>query len=267
MIAAVTQSERLIADFRMKTAQSITNNSPIWSMNNVVMWLEPVLDESFDSSESINSHIISTWKDQAKFFPSKNNATQASTTNSPTYIADCINHLPCARFDGINSYMNFDGSKLIASSYTVIVVEQRANNSVNNYFIAGVNAAANANLILGYRFDSTITFSQYSNDLDATVDAYSPDTSLIHTFIYNSNSGKNYYRNGVAVTLVTGAAGANPLDGLQSYDSAIIGSFLPVANYYAGDIAEIIIFNKALTSAERHDVEAYLSKKWKIIIS
>jgi hypothetical protein len=36
------------------------------------------------------------------------------------------------------------------------------------------------------------------------------------------------------------------------------------ANYYKGDLAEVIMFNRLLSDIERKDIERYLGKKWGI---
>ena len=51
-----------------------------------------------------------------------------------------------------------------------------------------------------------------------------------------------------------------------SYDGPRIANCFTI-NYYKGDIAEIIMFNRALSEKDRQSVESYLSKKWSIRIS
>ncbi len=37
-------------------------------------------------------------------------------------------------------------------------------------------------------------------------------------------------------------------------------------NYFDGDLAELIVYNRAISSSERKSVEEYLSRKWNIKI-
>jgi hypothetical protein len=52
---------------------------------------------------------------------------------------------------------------------------------------------------------------------------------------------------------------------LVSYNGAKIALYQTY--YYKGDIAEIIMFSRALSDKDRQAVESYLSKKWAIKIS
>jgi hypothetical protein len=40
-----------------------------------------------------------------------------------------------------------------------------------------------------------------------------------------------------------------------------------VGNIYEGNIAEIIIFNRALTTEERRSIESYLGKKYNLTLN
>ena len=145
----------------------------------------------------------------------------------------------------------------------MVVVEQRSNDASINYFISGDNpSGTNTLLMLGYKFNNTITFGQFSNNYQFTVSSFSSPKPKIHIFRFSSSLGKNYYLNGIAQT-PSSVAGASPTQGLTSYTNAQIGDYLGV-NYYAGYIGEIIIFNKYINDTERQDIESYLSKKWSI---
>src|SRR5690606_11740650 len=56
---------------------------------------------------------------------------------------------------------------------------------------------------------------------------------------------------------VTGHASNNGYQGYQ------LGRFLTAtADFYGGDLAEIIVYDSALSDTDRQDVEAYLYNKW-----
>jgi hypothetical protein len=148
---------------------------------------------------------------------------------------------------------------LMGSNYTIFVVEKRASNKSNNYFIGGNVAATNSNLYLGYATETSIIHAQYSNNYTATTAAYAEYDPKIHTFIHNVASGKQYYQNGTS--LATSADVASLLD----YQGSAIGRMVDGSSYYyQGYIGEIIIFNRALSAEKRGDVESYLSDKWRI---
>ena len=87
----------------------------------------------------------------------------------------------------------------------------------------------------------------------------------MHSFWFSTSGGKKYWNNGGvdvdASNLPTGLQTA----ALVSYNGAKIALYQTY--YYKGDIAEIIMFSRALSDKDRQAVESYLSKKWAIKIS
>lgn len=265
VVAGVTQSSRLISAFRTSSARSMTNSSPVASMRNIIAWFDTTSEKSFLESESDNGLTISTWYDINPTGTVKNNATQSTSGYRPTYTTNCVNSLPCLRFGGTtdDDYFSYDGTALASSDYSVIIVEQRRDSKINNYFMGGIGVSSdNANLHLGYRNNTTITLAQHGNDLNATVTAYSAPRAAAHVFIFNSSVGKYYYLNGGTATTKTDAGG---LTGLTSYANASIGAMNTA--FFDGDICEVIIFNRAIKNEERTSILQYLGKKWGITIS
>jgi hypothetical protein len=81
----------------------------------------------------------SFWKDRNTQSTSSvdGNVTQGSGGAEPTLTDDVVqNKLPGMVFDGATSFFNFNsGDDLINSPFTVMVVEQRADDSADNYFV------------------------------------------------------------------------------------------------------------------------------------
>lgn len=270
VLAAVTQSSSLFGKFKISAALTQTQSSPVASIGGLILWLESCSEGSFAESEADNGSSISAWKDlnpQAK----PNNATQSSGSQKPTYIKNCINNLPCVRFDG-GDYLSFDGSSLIGTNYSVFIVEQRRLSQDNMYFLGGDYSLTNVNtgLVLGYRTATTLTFGQISNDRNLTqaVSAYSTPLARIHAAIHSSKSGNRYFLNGGSQALQTYTAYDQPLDNISTINGAYLARFylpeLALEFFYTGDIGEVIIFNSTIKDYEITAVNAYLAKKWGI---
>jgi prepilin-type N-terminal cleavage/methylation domain-containing protein len=273
LIAGVTQSSRLVKQFRIRTAQTMTQSSPVAGIKDLLLWYETSSDASFLSTEAQDNTAISAWNDISPQSAFKNNATQGTTANKPLYIENAFNGaLPAIRFDGTNDFMLFDGSALIGSNYTIFVVEQiRA--SVNpgiNPFISGTGTVTDANLHLGYRANTSITQAHFLDDMDYTTTGYNgTPISKIHTFWFSTSAvtgGKKYWFNGGTNT--PDQANAAQTTALINYTAASLGQHIGgTTNYLNGDLAEIIIFTRALKNEERQAVETYLSKKYNIALS
>lgn len=202
---------------------------------------------------------VSVWIDLSG---NDSDATQLTISNRPVYAEGVINGHPALNFTRNNSnHFQYDGSFLVGTDYTVFIVEQRTSDDINNYLIGGdTSSVVNSLLHLGYREDNIITHAQFFNDYNVPVNNFSSPIPRIHAFTYSSVTGKNYYQNGVLQGSKTDSDG---LLGLVAYVNARIGRLL-TTEHYQGAMGEIIMYDRAITSEEREEVEEYLSTKWNI---
>lgn len=81
LIAGITQSSRLVKQVRIRTAQTLTQSSPVNSIKDLAVWFEPTMESSFADSETQNNSTITNWYDINSHSSIKNNATQDTATN------------------------------------------------------------------------------------------------------------------------------------------------------------------------------------------
>lgn len=197
---------------------------------------------------------VNTWEDQS----ANNRDATASGGNRPRRITSNseVNDLPVVRFDG-GDYLSFDGSFIVGDDYTVIVVGGRAGQGSGAFYLAGNSTSTNANLIVGYENDTTLRLSQYGNDLDAVVSEWTSGRQWnLDVFWYDDGTGHRIHHNGPLV------ASNNNTQDVTSWPSARIGHFQPYNSYFTGDIAEIVIYERALSCEERVTVESELAARW-----
>lgn len=266
LISGVVAGAKMIKRSRIASAQSMTTKSPVAKIENLVLWLEPVTDESFKEIETQkNNKEISAWFDLNPDSP-KNDATPSTPTSAPFYQKNGINNLPAINFQ-TGKFLIFSSdklrSKLVSSNLTIFVVEKRLSASNSNYFISSVSG----DFKVGYKSDTAITFQAGSGCIFSTPASSVPSfvvdkTPKIHVFRLRSNSGSvmEYTRLADSPGLRQAAVTANctPPSNLSAL---IIGSN---AGVYYENIGEIIIYNRSLKDTEKADVENYLSAKWKI---
>lgn len=262
LIAGVTQSSRLIDEFNLKTAQNLTLGSPVNSIKDLALWYETSLDASLNDAEREDEEPVTNWYSVNPQTSFPNTATQATLANKPTFRRKVFHSIPAISFDGDNDFMNFDGSFLIKTDYTIFVVEQRRLGVEKNFFITGTGTDPNSNLSIGYNDVNEIGQLHGDNNLIENIDDYSVPIPKIHTFNFSSVRGKSYWLNGGETADFTEPTQTAPLESFPG--SALAGSD---SLYYNGDIAEIIIFTRSLKTEERRSIEEYLSKKYKILIS
>ncbi|MBU6338550.1 MAG: type II secretion system GspH family protein [Rickettsiales bacterium] len=268
-IAGIMEGRILVKKAKISDARSRTTSSPVASLGGLVLWYETTLEESFSTSEAKDGNTISTWYDlNPNIETVKNNATQTTSGNRPTYKTNQINGLPVVQFTSTNSnYLSFDGTNIANSAFTIFVVEQRTANRSNNYFIAGSDSSNNTNLTLGYKTSSSMTTSLVNNYLDYSISSYTTPTPLIHSFTFNFIT-KSYYINGtIQNSPTTGGSAYNIAQATTSLTAATLGFSTLTSSYYQGNIGEVIIFKKYLGTDDRKAVENYLGKKWGITVS
>lgn len=298
IIAGITQSSRLIRQFKLSTARNQTQGAPVNSISGLVLWYDTVMPGSFKDSEAEDGNVttayINTWYDLNTTSSARNNAIGNDDTTSPQRYENCMNGLPCLRFvaaDG--TFMTLTSLPALANSdYTIFVVEQRRSSDSNNFFIGGsVSATAEARLTLGYNSNTTIRFDQgaasNTNYYTAAVNGYVTASPNLHTFVsgygwdpdFGTSGGinyvtglKSYYRNGTSTQANSDSgltAVGTPTDTTlsTSWTSMLIGKTVisGSTSFFDGDIGEIIIFNRALKNEERTSIETYLLKKWGIL--
>lgn len=194
---------------------------------------------------------IHTWLDQSGL---GRDATQSDPQRQPA-LSNSLNGLPTLRFD--EDSLAFDGTFLANSNYTIFVVEGRDRFGPANFFLGGNTGALNQNLILGYQSETVLRQAHFANDLDLVVPAYdgSQDFALT-TFFFDTNEGRRIYRFGEVEATDTSTAP------LSAYNGAELGSFPAFDLFYAGDIAEIVIYGRALSCEEINDVSQELAARW-----
>jgi hypothetical protein len=156
---------------------------------------------------------------------------------------------------------------------TVFLVSARRSAQANNFVIGGTATVNFMNFHAGYTVSPpTFRTAHYGDGvggtdyIDYSIPAYSTPQFQIHSITFNSASGRSYYENGgVGGNPTSQISSAGAKTPLISWAGSAIGRF--TTSYFDGDVAEIIIFKKQLTTLERRSVEQYLSQKWGIKLS
>jgi hypothetical protein len=203
------------------------------------------------------------------------NATQATTANQPTIIANSLNGRQVRRFDGVDDFLDVNtglGMLRNISGATVIAVYKWISSPLTNkavffvsttadfsrYYIGG--GVSSRKLVVGGRRLDNDSFARTDSSVD------NPNSFFVHAGVIDyANSDIFQYANGV----LDGSNTAFQTNGNTSNTDSImikIGTAgLTLSNCANVDIAEILVFPRALSTTERQAVEAYLLNKWAII--
>lgn len=276
-IAAITQGTRLVQQFRLNSARSLTQSSPVPATDNLVLWLETTSTNSFQPNGYNNNAPLAATLGTKVWYDLNRKNDALSTSNSPyssnpIYVKNGINGLPSLKFNGSSQYLDFtDPSVLLSGSYTIFVVEQPTKTSGTfNYFISSRSGSCSTNTCFSLGHENitsgtyTIYLSNFSNYIATTAAdisglTYRTDRPILHSATFSTIGSRKYFYNGTL-----GKSDGNTI-AINGNNNMTIGNAASISGgFYQGLIGEIIIFNRALDKDERWAIEAYLGKKWGI---
>ncbi len=216
-----------------------------------VLWL----DASDETTIAETGGSVSQWDDKS---PEGNDVSQGTGSKQPTTGARVIN--------GLNA-LEFDGGDAISNSVTQSTLEAGDNFSVFAVFqyddvstyrnILNSDTGVHDRLVLGSSSTENFCFSTYTGSFTTKSVSFS-DVDTPHIFSGTATSA-NVLASELDGTTMSGIdTGAT-----QEGDRFVVGAAANEGNFFMdGLIAEIIIYDRALTAGEITAVEAYLTDKW-----
>lgn len=220
-----------------------------------------------DKGVTLVSGAVDSWADQSG---NGHTATAAASTNRPAY-SNTINGKTVLTFDGSSDYLtanalatHLNGNDTPFSLLFAVKPATTTPSTFGNVFSAGSSAGANYYHALSYRSDSYIGVGRRavfpdSVDLSSSPTTYTTNVQVLSMVF--SGTTVNVYVNGTAVisaaALNVGTLGTN-------LNRIGIGAFVrnTVVNYFQGDIAELCVYDSALSAANRAAIEFYLKSRW-----
>lgn len=213
-----------------------------------------------------NGNPVTNWPDASG---NGNDASQGTSTNQPIFQTNVINGLPAVSFDGSNDYLTGTLGTLNAPFTLIIVgyfdhVNQPAGDY--DYLINIGSGAANQNVSMSrHASDGTNDDKYYVWNGSAVYlgPVLTGQQWLLLSAVHRTSAPRNnLYLNGTSQTVTDYLANINT-NGNYS-----LGSYSPTGIHYLnGKIAEVIVYDYALNSAERTLVENYLAEKYNLSIS
>ena len=216
------------------------------------LWLDA------DDSETItlNGGTVSQWDDKSG---NGYHVSQGTASNQPTYQSSVLNSKSVVRFDGVNDgLINTVDTPVGSSTNRTVFVVFNWNGSGGTIDYA---------LVLGYLGAASGTVFGISEEIAVRVNsgsrvwnASANSTHAIVTIMLDGTSTTDLsaWKNGSSLGVsTTSTQTINTAAGIgvgRRFDG----------NYLYGDIAEIIVYNSALSTSDRESVESYLSTKWGI---
>lgn len=194
--------------------------------------------------------------------------TQATSANRPTRKASIKNSLDVLRFDGSNDRLFTSAlftTFVSASASTVFIVANATTVSTNN-------ATANQNATLlgddggGYHgffaCRSNGTAISFARNASATTVSSAANYTAATWAVFSALHDGTNLTSRINGTDATSAALTSR--SFATNQALALGAGSPFTAYFTGDVGEIVIYNVALSTADRDSVETYLRDKWSI---
>jgi len=274
----ISTGNRLISTSKIIKAQALTKTSPVSSIPDLLLWLEPTLSGSITGATSGNDlsedDYISAWNDISGNGISVIQGTQA---NQPTYTTSGINSLPSLSFTQASSNYLYSTSKVPLQpgddSFTFVAVWKRIGGSgAGVMFEQNTNGSSSTGkrasmLTIG---TTLYGFNGESNDFHAN--AYTAGESMISVITLTPPTAAGttidvkIYSNSNDITY-SGTINADTEN--VSTGVFVVGAkaLATKTSFFPGYISEIMVFDRDITPTEISIINKYLSKKYNITLS
>jgi PKD repeat protein len=235
------------------SVSSATFNFRIFSpanLSGLQLWLMA------DSGVTLTAGKVSLWKDVSG---NGQDANQNTAANRPTLDTSVgvLNFKPALKFDGTTPRL--DGTTIPGinnSSLTIFVLAQGDNMAPNERGMFGINSNTN-----GFWFDrgtSTQSLTVWNNNVVVRQNNTLPNTGFNFKILEARKtlaSATELFINSAPAGSSTAAGAIGPFTNNNYVIGRTVASWL-------GNIAEVLVYNRALTNAEIQAVEGYMYNKY-----
>ena len=244
--------------FLPTTAVSVNpcpNTNAFSGLTDLTLWLRADCVTG-NGADPANNSTVSTWTDLS------GNGNNATANGSPTYqsgAAYLINSQPVINFNGASTFSSIDIRANLRPNISIFAIYKlRGSNQAG---VWGVDDGGWDRFFMA-RWSGDNGIISHSGQTAVPNSGVVNATKFVTTiYKYNVGSGSSVYDNGAFVSTFTDTADPN-----GAYTNLRIGSIGAGYNM-TGDIAEIIIFNQALSETDRKTVNTYLNTKYNLGIA
>ncbi|MEO7313532.1 MAG: LamG-like jellyroll fold domain-containing protein [Chitinophagaceae bacterium] len=217
---------------------------------NLQLWLKADAGITKDGAGN-----ISAWADQS---PNLHLASQSIPTSQPLWVANVLNGKPVVRFDGANDLMTTDVNGPGGTEFTFFVVAKSDGQRILSY------NDGNGYVLYSYAITNQFVISNDGGPYGGLNPAINDPSYFVAgcaRYKASTSNGMQTFLNGSLVA----QRDAENIAALPNAPLQIGGAPGGTTEVINGDVAEIIVYNRALTDAEKSLVDNYLSVKYGLV--
>lgn len=228
--------------FEIKPSSEVVKNK-IKAAQGLELWL----DASDKSSFILDGNKVKAWKDKS---PSKHLVTQSKASFQPSLDEVAVNGMPAVHFDASKSqFLQLGDVESRASSWTYFIVLKTGIKQKDVKILGGKNEYQ-IGISEGRYYYTELSLGR------PTFTADPGDVELVTFVLDKKNDQSLVYKDGQFKNRYEDFAGERWLKARLSGDG------VDAKTNFDGDIAEIIVFNRALSDLDRQEIDRYLKLKW-----
>lgn len=242
-------------EFDSLSYQTTTTNRPA-GVPGCVLWLD-----ADDASTIVTNGegAVLQWRDKSGW---GNHVAQTNAGAQPVLTASALNGRTALTFDGTDYLAGPPVWQQGETNFTLFAVWRRASTSASQVIAEQAGSGNGARAALLAISGGTYGFNGQGNDAHY-LGTYSAGAWNLSGLEYSGLSTNNIYLD--AAGMVTRAT----IDGTYKETVGVtafqVGRKVAYADeFLQGDVAEVLLFNRVLTAAERYNVLYYLQRKWQL---
>ena len=216
------------------------------SLSALTVWLKA------DSNTGLtNNAPISSWTDSSG---NSHHATQSSGVNQARYGSNLVNGLPAVRFDGTNHYFELPVGTGYTQAEVFLVLRTVATSDGFAHSLWKCNGVQRSRY--GWLAGGA-TMENFGTSAETSMGVPGQASTEFH--IYNVSA-----KSGSLVSRINGIVHFAKTNNTFALDSTIRLGYSATGDAYgfAGDIAEVILFNNVLPAGDRDTVLSYLNQRY-----
>lgn len=240
-------------------ASATTPAQPPLPTTGLGLWL------SADTGVALSGAYVTQWADLSG---NGRNASQSAGSAQPTRVPNAINGLPVVRFDGASDFLDFNYSINGLSGMTIFLVSCSASNptldpgSHSNSAAIFWNETGSWGTVYLSPWQTQVSY-RFGTGQTGNWPTYTRPSSIgsAYTITASQKDGAvDYlYVNGQLVNTDTSPALSNIA---LCRDTGNIGRGYNDNTYFQGDVAEVLVYSRALSQTELQSVQSYLQTKY-----